>query len=155
MRNNATIEAIANLFGFLDEDRPNGIRLTTCAKDLHRKIPNLIPLYDPHIWNCYSNRAATPRVPKASKRSYREYALLWLPDVKADLVQYEDAWSDIAAWGTKPPITNLRALDIIGWLLRALITAPASLRGAASADRQVGGMRTVARDWIGGLLLTR
>jgi hypothetical protein len=112
-----TIRAIASLFGVLDRVSTPGVKLTKLSKVLHRKRPHLIPLYDPHIWRCYVGSGSESPVPRDDARSWEQFSLLWLPAVRKDLRDQGDAWERIAGLATKPPITSLRALDIVGWWL--------------------------------------
>lgn len=57
-----TLEAIAALYGILDINKPPQIRLVKLTKVLHRKRPNLLPLFDRNILRCYQE-IGTPVVP--------------------------------------------------------------------------------------------
>lgn len=109
-----TIDAIARLFGILDEKRPKHVSLTKLSKVLHRKRPELLPLYDRNIWRCYAEDGL---IPKDSNRSWHDYAQLLLAAMKYDLVEQFDQWQIIADMATQTRITPLRAMDIIGWHL--------------------------------------
>ncbi|GGJ69666.1 hypothetical protein GCM10007173_30510 [Glutamicibacter ardleyensis] len=111
-----TVEAIADLFGILDDHRPTDyVGKTKLLKVLHRKRPELIPLYDENIRRLYSE-TPNPPVPRDTKRTHREFALAWLPALQRDLVAYHDLWQEIVAMADpKAPITELRALDIVAW----------------------------------------
>lgn len=111
-----TREAIADLFDVLEEKRADNVRLTTLTKVLHRKRPELLPLFDDKIRHCYTDCPDAP-VPKVRKRSNRDYRLAWLKVVQHDLHTQHDLWEEIAAIAPGPAITPLRALDIIGWEL--------------------------------------
>ncbi|WP_420827478.1 DUF6308 family protein [Arthrobacter roseus] len=54
---------------------------------------------------------------RTGSRSRAEYRRLWLSALQIDLASQLDRWEDIAAVAPGPPITPLRALDIIGWEL--------------------------------------
>jgi hypothetical protein len=122
----ATVDALAHLFGILDDFSPNQVGLTKLSKVLHRKRPELIPLYDKNIRECYMRNGGIPR---AKRRTWKEFSLLLLPAIKHDLVSQMDRWLEIAALASGPAITPLRALDIIGW--------------------HIGGQKTVADEKIG------
>lgn len=111
-----TIEAIVNLFGILEEYPTSYVRLTTLSKVLHRKRPELLPLFDKNIGYCYSECDGAP-VPYKDGRSYADYRRAWLLEVQEDLATQLPYWEEIAAIAPSPPITPLRALDIIGWEL--------------------------------------
>jgi len=109
-----TIDAIARLFGILDEKRPKHVSLTKLSKVLHRKRPELLPLYDRNIWRCYAEDGL---IPKDSNRSWHDYGQLLLVAMKRDLTEQIDHWQEIADLATQVKITPLRAMDIIGWHL--------------------------------------
>ncbi|KWR72627.1 hypothetical protein RN04_07325 [Arthrobacter sp. W1] len=107
------IDAIADLFSVLDEYRTPQVNLTKLAKVVHRKNPELIPLFDRQVRRLYQGR-----VPRDNKRSYRNFSLAWLPEVQADLQRHHEFWLEITQLAdVKVPITPLRALDIIAWHL--------------------------------------
>lgn len=110
----STVDALARLFGILDDYKTNQVGLTKLSKVLHRKRPELIPLYDENIRVCYMRNGLIPR---AKNRSWKEFSLLLLPAIRHDLVSQMDRWLEIAALASGPAITPLRALDIIGWHL--------------------------------------
>lgn len=115
----ATLEAIAGLFGVLDRNQPTpAVRLTKLSKVLHLKRPGLIPLYDDHIWRAYS-KLGTVRVKPVKGRSWADFALAWLPEVKEDLRNGLQHWTEIAALAPEdgPAVTPLRALDMVAWRL--------------------------------------
>lgn len=109
-----TVDAIARLFGILDEKRPKHVSLTKLSKVLHRKRPELLPLYDRNIWRCYAEGGLIPKDPS---RSWRDYAQLLLVAMKRDLNEQVDHWQEIADLATQVKITPLRAMDIVGWHL--------------------------------------
>ena len=121
----ATTEEInkaARAFGIFDV-RPDifGVRLTTLAKILHRKRPQLLPLWDERIERCYHTDHGAP-VPYEPGRSWEEFAVGWLHAVKADLTrtpEVQRAWAALTRLTPidGPAITPLRALDIVGWRL--------------------------------------
>lgn len=112
----STLEAIVRLFGVLEATPTKYVRLTTLSKVLHRKRPNLIPLFDDNIGWCYSECAGAP-VPFEDGRSRAGYRAAWLKALQGDLANQLPHWEEIAALAPGPKITPLRALDIIGWEL--------------------------------------
>lgn len=107
------LDAVSDLFGILDEYPSPQVNLTKLAKVLHRKNPELIPLFDRQVRRLYQGR-----VPRDNKRSYRDFSLTWLPEVQADLRRHSDFWLEITRLANpKVPITPLRAFDIIAWYL--------------------------------------
>lgn len=111
-----TIERIVELFGLLEERPTKYVKLITLSKVLHRKRPALIPLFDAHIYWCYTLRPDAP-LPEQGGRSKANYRRAWLRAVQKDLTDQMDQWNEIAAIAPGPKITPLRALDIIGWEL--------------------------------------
>lgn len=111
-----TLKAIVRLFGVLEATPTKYVRLTTLSKVLHRKRPNLLPLFDDNIGYCYSQCEDAP-VPFQDGRSHADYRHAWLKALQRDLATQLPYWEEIAAMAPGPTITPLRALDIIGWEL--------------------------------------
>lgn len=109
-----TLKAIVRLFGVLESTPTKYVRLTTLSKVLHRKRPDLLPLFDDNIRYCYSECEGSP-VPYEEGRSRADYRRAWLDALQDDLATQLPYWEDIAAMAPGPKITPLRALDIIGW----------------------------------------
>lgn len=105
-----TIDAIARLFGILDEKRPKHVSLTKLSKVLHRKRPELLPLYDRNIWRCYAEGGLIPKDPN---RSWHDYAQRLLAAMKRDLTDQMDHWQEIADLATQVKITPLRARTLL------------------------------------------
>lgn len=113
-----TLTELADLLALHDTRAIPGVLLTTFSKILHRKAPELIPLYDENIRRCYMD-LGDPVIPRAAKgsRSWTAFTNLWLSAVQTDLRDHHDRWTELAALATHPPISPLRALDIVGWRL--------------------------------------
>lgn len=109
-----TLSGIADLFGILDDTPTSQVGKTKLMKVLHRKRPELIPLFDENIRRCYSE-IGDPPVPAMKRRSHRDFAIAWLPALQQDLREQEQTWNRIASYASSVPITPLRALDIVGW----------------------------------------
>ncbi len=111
------VASVARVIGVLDDRAIPGVKLTKLSKVLHRKRPRIFPLYDEHIRRCYQEGPAAP-VPPANRR-WEEFAALWLLAVRDDLASQGATWQSLAALTPDggPPITPLRALDIVGWRL--------------------------------------
>jgi hypothetical protein len=73
-------------------------------------------LFDRNIAYCYSECEGAP-VPYEDDRSYADYRREWLTALQHDLKDQLPLWEELAAIAPGPPITPLRALDIIGWEL--------------------------------------
>ena len=109
-----TLDAIADLFGILDEAPTPYVGKTKLMKVLHRKRPELIPLFDENIRRCYSELGDTP-VPADRNRTHRDFARAWLPALQKDLRDQMGLWEQIAGMAQDVAITPLRAFDIVGW----------------------------------------
>lgn len=110
------IENLGNLFSVLDTQKVSGAKGAVLSKLLHRKRPAFIPLYDVQVWHVYAS-GSQPSVPLAinGHRSWQEYIPLLAGAIQADLKREIDFWNEIAALASGPPITPLRALDIVAW----------------------------------------
>jgi hypothetical protein len=107
---------VAGLFGILDEPRyaGRGVRGTVVSKVLHRKRPDLVPLYDSRIFEAYTAPGALPR---STDRAWADFIADLCRQMRNDL-QAEaaafDALEQLAAQeGT--PVTRLRILDVLVW----------------------------------------
>lgn len=110
-----TLSAIADMFGILDNYPTPQVGKTKLMKVLHRKRPNLIPLFDANIRRCYSELGFRP-VPGVRHRLHRDFAVAWLPFLQRDLREQQEFWDEIAGMANPAaPITPLRAIDIVGW----------------------------------------
>lgn len=107
---------VGQLFSGIDEKRLHGASGTTLAKILHRKRPTLIPLYDKHVGSCYQHGVGAP-VPVERARRWDSFVPLFARAVERDLTTHIDVWTEICALASGPPITPLRALDIVAWHL--------------------------------------
>jgi hypothetical protein len=107
---------VAGLFGILDEPRyaGRGIRGTIVSKVLHRKRPELVPIYDSRIFEAYT---ATGVIPRATDRSWQQFMALLCTQMRDDLQAEAPAFAALerlaADQGT--PVTRLRILDILVW----------------------------------------
>jgi hypothetical protein len=107
---------VAGIFGMLDEPRyaGRGVRGTIVSKVLHRKRPDLVPLYDSRIFEAYTAPGAIPR---ATDRSWQQFMALLCDQMRADLRAESDAFGELeklaAEQGT--PVTQLRILDVLVW----------------------------------------
>lgn len=118
-----TLEVIADFFGILDAKPTKHVGKTKLLKVLHRKRPELIPLFDKNIRRCYSLIGNAP-VPPDSQRSNREFAVAWLPALQRDVAQQMGVWEEIIdLTNGNVPITPLRAIDIVGWELGRVVRA--------------------------------
>ena len=110
------VAQVAALFAVLD-DAPyagRGVRGTILSKVLHRKRPDLVPLYDSRIFESYTAPGAIER---SSHRSWQESMTLLLRQMRADLQQEADTFTALervaAAAGAQ--LTRLRILDVLVW----------------------------------------
>jgi len=106
---------LGDLFSVLDDESPDGVRMTILSKILHRKRPRMIPLWDAHSLTCYS-RGYSP-VPEQRGRTRSAYAVNVARAMHADLRAARPLWQEMTTLSTDPELTELRALDIIAWTL--------------------------------------
>jgi hypothetical protein len=107
---------VAGLFGILDEPRyaGRGVRGTIVSKVLHRKRPDLVPLYDSRIFEAYTAPGAIPR---ATDRSWQDFMELLCMQMREDLQREREAFACLErlADDEGTPVTQLRILDILVW----------------------------------------
>jgi hypothetical protein len=107
---------VAGLFGILDEPRyaGRGIRGTIVSKVLHRKRPELVPLYDSRIFEAYTAPGAIPRT---TDRAWQQFMLELCTQMRDDLRAEADAFAALQqlADDEGSPLTQLRILDILVW----------------------------------------
>lgn len=114
---------VAALYDPLDdpsvEDRD--VKGSLLAKVLHRKRPALIPLFDSRVRDFYRSEQAVPPAPRG-ERTFREYMEMLVPLICADLRENAEEFSHLTelAPADGPPLTPLRALDIIVWMSSAI-----------------------------------
>jgi hypothetical protein len=117
----AVLSGIGELFAVLDsKTRPRNVLGTTLAKVLHRKRPNLVPLYDEQVRRTYQVGEHAP-VPVVSQRSWAEFMTLLAASIKTDLNRAREFWDDVTELRPEggPYVSRLRALDIVAWRLGA------------------------------------
>jgi Family of unknown function (DUF6308) len=119
------LEILGELFGVVDNHGIKGAKGAVISKVLHRKRPAFIPLYDRQVGAVYLDGAEAP-VPRAKKRSWRAFAPLFAAAVRTDLQRELPFWQEIAALATDPPITPLRALDVVAWSVGRKLSAATS-----------------------------
>jgi len=107
---------VAGLFGILDEPRyaGRGIRGTIVSKVLHRKRPELVPLYDSRIFQAYTAPGAIART---TDRAWQEFMALLCMQMRDDLQAEAAAFQALEklADDQGSPLTQLRILDILVW----------------------------------------
>jgi hypothetical protein len=110
------VMCVAGLFGILDEPRyaGKGVRGTIVSKVLHRKRPDLVPIYDSRIFEAYSAPGVLPRT---LDRSWQEFMRLLCTQMRADLQNERKAFTELQlkAEEVGNPVTKLRILDILVW----------------------------------------
>lgn len=113
----ATIDAVAGLFAVLDTPHYHrrGIRGTIVSKVLHRKRPDLVPLYDSRIDAAYR---ASGQVPHETHRSWQQFMGLICRLMRADLQRHSDVFTSLQVFarGRGAELTWLRILDICIWM---------------------------------------
>ena len=113
----AGIELVAQCFADLDHPRyaEQRVRGTILSKVLHRKRPDLVPLYDSRIWTAYTAHGAVPR---SGRRTWVEFMTLLCAQMREELRTEREEMSrlvDVAA-GAGATLTPLRLLDILVWM---------------------------------------
>jgi hypothetical protein len=110
------VMCVAGLFGILDEPRyaGRGVRGTIVSKVLHRKRPDLVPIYDSRIFEAYTAPGVLPRT---LDRSWQEFMRLLCTQMREDLQTEHDAFTalQLAAEEAGAPISKLRILDVLVW----------------------------------------
>jgi hypothetical protein len=112
----AVVGQVADLFAVLDEApyAGKGVRGTIISKVLHRKRPDLVPLYDSRIFESYTAPGAIER---STHRSWREFMALLCTQMRDDLQAETDAFDELVgiAGDEGALLTRLRILDILVW----------------------------------------
>ena len=107
---------VAGLFGMLDEPRyaGRGVRGTIVSKVLHRKRPDLVPIYDSRIFEAYT---APGGIPRATDRSWQDFMELLCMQMREDLQTEREAFTALERLAAEEgkPVTQLRILDILVW----------------------------------------
>lgn len=117
------LKSVAALYDPLDdptvEDRD--VKGSLLAKVLHRKRPALIPLFDSRVRDFYRHDDAVPPAPRR-ERTFREYMEMLVPFICADLRENAEEFTRLTELAPVdgPPLTPLRALDIIVWMSSAI-----------------------------------
>lgn len=107
---------VAGLFGILDEPRyaGRGVRGTVVSKVLHRKRPDLVPLYDSRIFEAYTAPGALPR---STDRAWADFIADLCRQMRDDLQAESEAFDVLEQLAAEEgfPVTRLRILDILVW----------------------------------------
>ena len=107
---------VAGVFGILDEPRYSGrgVRGTIVSKVLHRKRPDLVPLYDSRIFEAYTAPGVLPRT---REHSWQDFMALLCQQMRADLQAEGAAFAELqqVAADAGVELTLLRILDILVW----------------------------------------
>jgi len=107
---------VAGLFGILDEPRyaGRGVRGTIVSKVLHRKRPDLVPLYDSRIFEAYTAPGALPR---STDRAWADFIAELCRQMRDDLRAEAEAFDALEQLAVEAgaPVTRLRILDILVW----------------------------------------
>ena len=107
---------VAGLFGILDEPRyaGRGVRGTVVSKVLHRKRPDLVPLYDSRIFEAYTAPGALPR---STDRAWADFIADLCRQMRDDLQAESEAFDALEQLAAEEgsPVTRLRILDILVW----------------------------------------
>ncbi|KGH48637.1 hypothetical protein IN07_01370 [Modestobacter caceresii] len=107
-------EHVRRMFALIDRRGIPGAKGTILSKVLHRKRPDLIPLWDGNVEKVYQY-GETPRIPPVNGRSWGEFHLVFSDAVRADIEADPGFFEDVAALAVDPPISLLRAVDVVAW----------------------------------------
>lgn len=111
------LSSVGDLFAVLDStSRPRNVLGTTLAKVVHRKRPNLVPLYDEQVRRVYQDGDTAP-LPPVTGRSWVNFMFLLAGRMQDDLNRALDFWDELTTMRPAggPPVSRLRALDIVAW----------------------------------------
>jgi Family of unknown function (DUF6308) len=110
------IDAVAALFRVLDAPhyRRRNVRGTVVAKVLHRKRPDLVPLYDSRIYTAYTTDDVVPRQPGSWEAFMAALARQMRADLTANAAEFTDLHACAQSHGSE--LTWLRLLDIVVWM---------------------------------------
>jgi hypothetical protein len=110
------VDAVADLFAVLDAApyAGKGVRGTILSKVLHRKRPDLVPLYDSRIFESYTGPGCIER---SAHRSWRDFMTLLCLQMRDDLIREATAFEELVgiAGDAGALLTRLRILDILVW----------------------------------------
>ena len=113
----AGIAEVARCFAVLDEPvfARAGARGTIVSKVLHRKRPDLIPLYDSRIWTAYTVSGVIGR---GSHRPWVEVMQALCHSMRADLANNRAEFVMLQKLAAEhgAQLTLLRTLDILVWM---------------------------------------
>ncbi|MCW2606893.1 MAG: hypothetical protein JWO60_1586 [Frankiales bacterium] len=110
------VSQVADLFAVLDRApyAGKGVRGTIVSKVLHRKRPDLVPLYDSRIFESYTAPGALLRT---QDRGWQEFMGALVRQMRDDLRGEEAAFAELErlAADAGAPLTRLRILDVLVW----------------------------------------
>ena len=116
LADDSVVEQVADLFAVLDQApyAGKGVRGTIISKVLHRKRPDLVPLYDSRIFESYT---APGGIERSAHRSWREFMSLLCLQMRDDLQAQANAFDELVgvAGDAGALLTRLRILDILIW----------------------------------------
>ena len=110
------VMCVAGLFGILDEPRyaGRGVRGTIVSKVLHRKRPDLVPIYDSRIFEAYTAPGVLSR---STDRSWQDFMAGLCTQMREDLQAEAEAFTELqrVVADAGAPLTQLRVLDVLVW----------------------------------------
>jgi len=111
-------DAIGKLYEPLDGGRGGHVSGTTLSKVLHRKIPEYIPLYDSKIFWAYCSAPEVRIHPDPHRKlTWVEFMSILAREIRRDMAEPDAAAliAEVQQLAGHPPITALRAWDVITW----------------------------------------
>lgn len=109
------IRAIGDLYSVLDDPGVPYIQGTTLSKVLHRKRPDLIPLYDREVRRAYRTDPTVLGKRPRGGWTWAEFMSLLASAMRRDLGREPETWVSLTALVPDGSLTPLRALDILAW----------------------------------------
>jgi hypothetical protein len=110
--------AISKLYEPLDGGRGGHVSGTTLSKVLHRKMPEYIPLYDSKIFWAYCSAPEVRIHPDPHRKlTWVEFMSVLAHEIRRDMAEPDAAAliTEVQQLAAHPPITALRAWDVITW----------------------------------------
>lgn len=122
-------DMIGNLYHPLDQEPGGYVSGTILSKVLHRKFPQVIPLYDSKVLYAYCDSSGAP-ITRVRGRTWVDFMSQLSAAIRADMTQ-PDAQHVIRELrrlaAPRAPISALRAWDIVTW--QAVAHLESSRRG--------------------------
>jgi hypothetical protein len=114
-------DAVAALWRPLDEEsvQTTDVKGSLVGKVLHRKRPGLVPVWDSRVFTFYRDAGCV--LVQRGQHSWEDYLRQLVRAMREDLRANAAAFAELTALAPPagPPLTPLRALDIVVWMSQA------------------------------------